>query len=491
MNGEIDMKKRSFAALLMLVMLLASCGDGGETPPAVSDPVKDTAAETETAEITVQYPGEIQDFGGYEIRFLNQEDDFWTGANHILDYDAESGEAVEDAVYLRNRAAEEKLNFKMKVEKSDINNMRSQLNKAVTAGEDAYDVVYLPLYFAGSSFGSENVLNLKTVDTLELDQPWWNQSFIETATLQDDVLYTTIDYINLMGYSYANILCFNKDMMRNLAFDESPYDLVRSGDWTYDAMLSFMKAAVNMGSQSDFTPDLNGDAVYGFACQHEEGPLMLTQGSGSYLITVDENRIPVLEEDLTRLSNVCDKLTAMLSQPGYCVMVNVDGHQGIDYFLNGRALFYHASLGQCGSARFRGMEQEFGILPAPKYDESQDRYYTNLSQYTFGMNIPVTAQDPNRTGSIMDYLAFLSYYDVIPVLQESLCYKGMRDEDSIEMLNLIMETEVVDLTTAAGIANEQMTSICKNIVQGKLQFASYMEKQSKKINSNIEKLFGE
>ena len=86
------------------------------------------------------------------------------------------------------------------------------------------------------------------------------------------------------------------------------------------------------------------------------------------------------------------------------------------------------------------------------------------------------------------YLAFLSYYDVIPVLQESLCYKGMRDEDSIEMMNLVLETEVVDLTTAAGIANEQMTKICNDIVKGKLQFASYMEKQTQKINANIEKL---
>lgn len=485
------MKRRPFAALLLLVMLFASCGDGGDTTPAVTDSVGDTAVETGTVENTVQYPGEIQDFGGYEMRFLNQEDHFWSGANHILDYEAEAGESVEDAVYLRNRAAEEKLNFKFKVEKSDINNMRSQMATAVAAGEDAYDVVYLPLYYAGSSFGSENVLNLKTVDTLQFDQPWWNQSFIETATLQDDVLYTTIDYVNLMGYSYANILCFNKDMMRNFGFDESPYDLVRSGKWTYDAMLSYMKPVINIGTQTNFDPNLNGDAVYGFACQHEEGPLMLLQGSGSFLVGVNEDRIPMLEENLTRLSNVADKLTAMLSQPGYTVMHNVEGHQGVDYFRGNRALFYHASLGQCGSALLREMEYEFGILPAPKYDESQDRYYTNLSQYTFGMNIPITAQDPNRTGSIMDYLAFLSYYDVIPVLQESLCYKGMRDEDSIEMMNLVLETEVVDLTTAAGIANEQMTKICNDIVKGKLQFASYMEKQSKKINANIVKLFGE
>lgn len=485
------MKMRPFAVLFLLTAILASCGDSGTNPAETTIGAQDTASVLETGEDIVQYPGDTQDFGGYEFTFLNQEDDFWDGANHVIDYEAETGDPIEDAVYLRNRTAEDKLNFKIKVIKSDINKMRSEMTKAVSAGEDAYDVVYLPLYFGGSSFGSEHVLNLKTVDTLQFDQPWWNSSFIEAATLQDDVLYTTIDYVNLMGYAYANILCFNKDMMRNLAFDDSPYDLVRSGKWTYDAMLSYMKSAVNMGSQTDFKPDLNGDAVYGFACQHEEGPLMLMQGSGSFLVTVDENRTPMLEEDLTRLSNVCDKLTAMLSQPGHCVMVNVEGHQGLDYFLNGRALFYHASLGQCGSARFRDMEQEFGILPAPKYDEAQERYFTNLSQYTFGMNIPVTAQDPQRTGSIMDYLAFLSYYDAIPVLQESLCYKGMRDEDSIEMMNLIMETEVIDLTTAAGIANEQMSNICKNIVQGKPQFASYMEKQAKKINSNIEKLFGE
>lgn len=488
----MNMKRTGLTTSLILAsLLLCACGNDttGISQGTQSAQTNDAAAETAAADAV--YPGTISDFGGYEFTFLNQEDDFWTGANHILDYDAETGESVEDAVYVRNRAAEEKLNFTIKVEKSDITTMRSTLNKVVSAGEDVYDIVYLPLYHGGSTFGSDNVLNLKTVDTLMLDQPWWNQSFIETATLQDDVLYTTIDYVNLMGYSYANIICFNKDMMRNLGFDSSPYDLVRSGEWTFDAMLSYMKSAVNMGSQSDFKADLSGDAVYGFACQHEEGPLMLTQGSGSFLVTVDENRIPVLNDDLTRLSNVCDKLSEMLSQPGYCVMVNVEGHQGIDYFLNGRALFYHASLGQCGSARFRGMEQEFGILPAPKYDENQDRYYTNLSQYTFGMNIPVTAQDPNRTGSIMDYLAYLSYQDVIPVLQESLCYKGMRDDDSIEMMNLVLETEVVDLTTASGIANEQMTNICSNIVNGKLQFASYMEKQEKKITANIEKLFGE
>ncbi|MBE6613543.1 MAG: hypothetical protein E7632_13745 [Ruminococcaceae bacterium] len=487
------MKVRSISVLLMLVMLLAACGDGASS--AGSDTTADAGTTADTTAPEPQYTGELPDLGGYEFTFLNQNDVFWTGTHHTLDYESETGDLYSDAVYQRNREAEEKLNFKIKVEKSDLSTMRADMEKLVASGDDVYDAVYLPLHFGGaSSFGSDSVLNLNTVDTLQLDQPWWNKSFIESATMKGDVLYTTIDYVNLMGYCFANVLCFNQDMMNNLGVDVSLYDLVREGTWTMDAMNTYMKMAVNMGSQSDFAPKVAGDAVYGFACQHEEGPLMLTQGSGSYLMVMNEERLPALAEDMTRLSNVCDKLTSMLSEPGSCVMTNVPGSeqgQGIDYFLNGRSLFYHSTLGAADSQRFREMANEFGILPAPKYDETQDRYYTNLSQYTFALNIPKSAKDPARTGTVIDYLAFLSYNDVMPVLQQSLCYKGMRNDDSIEMMNLILETEIVDLTVATGIGNDTINGICGSIVKGNLKFASTIASKEKMINSKIDKLFGE
>ena len=137
------------------------------------------------------------------------------------------------------------------------------------------------------------------------------------------------------------------------------------------------------------------------------------------------------------------------------------------------------------------MEDEYGVIPTPKYDEAQDRYYTNLSQYTFGMNIPVTAKDPARTGMIMDYLAYLSYNDVIPVLQQSLCYKGLRNDDSIEMMNLMLETVYTDFTMAAGLAVNEINGICRGIVDGTLQFASSIASSESVIQARIEDLFGE
>ncbi|MBQ2708802.1 MAG: hypothetical protein IJF67_11095 [Clostridia bacterium] len=485
------MKVRSISAVLLLVMLLAACGDGA---PAGADTTAD-AGTTETTAPEPQYPGELPDLGGYEFTFLNQSDTFWTGAHHILDYESETGDLVSDAIYKRNRMAEEKMNFKINVVKSELADMRTEMEQTVAAGDDVYDVVYLSLHFGGtSSFGSDSVINLKTVDTLLLDQPWWNQSFIESATLQGDVLPTTIDNVNLMGYCFANVLCFNQNMLTDLGVTTSIYDQVRDGKWTYDAMNTYMKMAVNIGTQTDFAPKVSGDAVYGFACQHAEGPLTLVQGSGSYLIGMSKERVPVLSDNLTRLSDVCDKLSSMFSEPGFCVMTNVPGSeqgQGIDYFMNGRALFYQCALGAADSARFRAMEDEFGVIPTPKYDEAQDRYYTNLSQYTFGMNIPVTAADPARTGTVMDYLAYLSYNDVIPVLQQSLCYKGLRNDDSIEMMNLMLETVYTDFTMAAGLAVNEINSICSGIVDGTLQFASSIASSESAIQARIEDLFGE
>ena len=488
------MKTKLTALFLCTAALLLSCGDQqAETPTVGETPDNpETAAQTEEASFPA-YPGELTDFGGYTFTFLNQSDDFWTGAHHVLDYETDTGESVESAVYKRNRAAEEALNFHIAVEKDELQNMRTKMQKAVTAGEDAYDAVYLSLFYNQTSFGSSYVLNLKDISTLNLTEPWWNQSYISSALLQGDVLYTSIDYVNLMGYAYINMICFNRDMMRRLDLD-MPYDLVRSGKWTYDAMLTYMKAAVSPGEQADFKYDINGSAIYGFACQHEEGPTVLLQGTGSYVIVRDKDNMPILSPDITRLSDAADKLTAMLSGDGYCVMTNEPNSskgQGIGYFLGGRALFYHSSLGSCDSARFRESDVEYGILPTPKLDESQEQYYSNLSQYTFALNIPAVASDPERTGTIIDYLAYLSYRDVIPVLFESFCYKGVRDEDSIDMLNLLMDTETIDFGSAAGISTDFMTEISKQIVTGKTQFASAFEKKTKTMEKAIEKLFAE
>ena len=52
----------------------------------------------------------------------------------------------------------------------------------------------------------------------------------------------------------------------------------------------------------------------------------------------------------------------------------------------------------------REMEANFGILPAPKYDEQQSQYYSCNNGNFFGMSVPVSVSDVERTSIILEAL---------------------------------------------------------------------------------------
>lgn len=484
-------RTKQFWCLLLITAMLSSCG-GTETAEAETAP-ETPAMETEPEETTLSYNGETADWEGYTFTILNCEDNFWSGANHILDYDGSSGEAFETAIFQRNLAMEEQLHIDIVVEKGAVDALRGMMRESVLAGLDTYDTVYCCLNMGGTSFDGEYSLNLYDIDTLQLSQPWWNQAFIQSATTGDKQLYTTIDYINMMGFSYANGMFFNKDKVIEHGLD-MPYDLVRDGKWTYDAMYTYIEAVVNRNGQEDWSPALANPTVYGLGCQHAEATMVLLQSSGEYLIQKNDQNIPVLNSNTDRLTQAFDSLVNAMSRDGWCIMINKPSSpegQGADYFVQDKAMFYIGSLGISNSERFRDTEMEYGIVPTPKMDETQDAYHTMVSQYTLALNIPKTASDPSRTGEILDYMAFLGYRDVIPVLQTNLCYKGLRDTDSIEMLNILLDTQTVDIGVVYGWSTNFLMGIGEDIVKGNNNFASKLASQSDSIPEQIAKIYGE
>lgn len=480
------MKKRWMTLGLLCALLLSSCS--AQTETAETKVTADVQAETEAVETEPVYPGTMEDLGGYTFTFLNHADEFWSAAHQILDYEEDSGVATESAVFRRNRKAEEDLNITIAVEKDELGNLRPLMEKAILAGDDTYDVAYLCLLWSGAtSFGADNVIDLMSIPTMNLDREWWNQMFIEEATVRGK-LHTTVDYVNRMGFVYCNSMFFNYDMMVNMGL-EIPYDHVREGTWTYDTMFSYMADVMNMGTQADWKPVLSGDAQYGYACEHEEGLLTLLQGSGQFMTVKNAEGIPTLRTDYSRISDAYDSIISGLSGDGVCAMINTTELQGVHIFLQGRAMFYPGYIGLSDTARFRDSDTRYGIIPIPKMDETQEQYHNSISSYTLAMNIPIVASDPERTGLVMDYLAFLSYQNVIPVVQEAMCYKGLRDEDSIEMLEIILETESLDFGNCTGITNGFLNSVCKDILSGNNKFVSTYTGQTKSMEGKIEKLF--
>jgi hypothetical protein len=94
----------------------------------------------------------------------------------------------------------------------------------------------------------------------------------------------------------------------------------------------------------------------------------------------------------------------------------------------------------------RGMEENFGILPMPKFDERQESYISFINGWNCAfVAVPINAE-PDRTAFIMEALAYASYDMVRPsVYGVKLHHIAARDEESTRMIDLIIETSYLDL----------------------------------------------
>jgi len=157
-------------------------------------------------------------------------------------------------------------------------------------------------------------------------------------------------------------------------------------------------------------------------------------------------------------------------------------------FPEGRSLFYwgfprYMDLG------LRAMEDDFGILPIPKWDANQDRYYATLNNWhAYTYMIPVTVQDVEKSSYIMDAMAYHGMKIIKPAYYEvCLQRKYSRDEESSDMLDIIFSSTVYDLGTVYNIGGYP-NAFENDIQKNKINVASTYEKLAGKIDKDIIKL---
>lgn len=114
-------------------------------------------------------------------------------------------------------------------------------------------------------------------------------------------------------------------------------------------------------------------------------------------------------------------------------------------FISNQALFdfneFHAI------EQLRQMDTDFGILPIPLLDSSQESYYHTINPYVGSvLCVPIDNSDLDRTGYILDALGAESKNELTPAYYEVyLKTKGARDDDSEAIIDLVLGTLKYDL----------------------------------------------
>ena len=477
-------RKTSFLLALLCVLSAVSCGsatnDGAVTTAGSTDGTT-TAAETEPA-----YEWPDVNLGGKKFSILNSSTTW--GFYTTLDLEAETGDVLDDAVYRRNSLLEDKLNFEFDVTEIDIESGTvDKMKSAVLSGEDIYQCGFL----RGESLSpliSEGIfVNLNTMSGLRLDEPYWDQQIREAASIgENKALYIAGTDFSLMGFGGTICTYFNKDRLEKLG-GESPYQLVRDGKWTLDRMKEYAALGANLNGDTSFDFSADGNATYGIATWYSGATAMLL-GSGEEYIKRDDNNRPHLAIENDHFYNVCEKIAGITSVKGEFIEIN-DSSKNMHYelaFADSRCLMTIAEIK--ASNKFRDMKDSFGILPMPKYDENQENYVCYRAPATTYLCVPVTNTTLDETAAVLDAASYLSYTDVLPVYYNvTIAQKGLRDEESIEMLEIIQSSRYFDTGRVFGWTTTLYDSIETSLLKGKSDVASTIAKQKSKVEKNIDK----
>ena len=156
-------------------------------------------------------------------------------------------------------------------------------------------------------------------------------------------------------------------------------------------------------------------------------------------------------------------------------------HGGYEYFISGNVLFYNETLGN--AQKLRQMTLDFGILPPPKYDENQENYNSDVIEAYF-MLVPVTNADLDRTGVLMEALAYESL-DTVMVAAYDGMLQGIvsRDVESETSLDIIFGNLSYNHPVAFAYTCSQ---IYTRLFAGKTDIASTLEKYESKILKAID-----
>lgn len=489
------MKNTRLLALLLALLTLSACGKTdvqNETSPAETDP---TVPETVETEAETNLPD--MDWGGREFRVLGYKcEQYNQFSTFEVDAEGETGEVVNDAIFRRNTAIEDKYGVVI-TEYTDGSNDEfwsspyPHLKTTILAGEDLYDLCFLSLRTIGTAARENQLIDMNSIAYIDFSQDYWSADRNDALSIGGKLYFTSSDF-SLRDKNRAYILAYNKDMFTDLALGD-PIQTVKDGLWTLDLMREWAELAAR-DLDGNGTVDFTDAFGYGSDSTNSIYPMVYACGvqalgkdaDGTPTLTLNnEHTVDALEKVLALYGNT----SVTLECEDWSGKTGTIDHNSVacNAFYEGRELF-NASFLHSLSGYSEKCENDYGILPYPKYDTEQDKYYSYADIFSMLFAVPISCAEPDFAGFMLEALSAASTDTSLQAYYEISCkMKYTYDEDSAEMLDLICSNLQFDLSRIYEISG--VSDLLKNIAYDKTNtFASRYAKIEQKALSDIDVL---
>ena len=481
--------KRTICLLLSLLLLSVSCANTGSTseePGETSASPADDLAETEAApeETAVPAPDlpDDMDFGGAEFTFGVVEN---PNAKNAIVMEEMTGEVLNDAQFTAIAETSEALNVQIgEYVMTSGYPAANAIIPLITAGDDVIQVANVFCVDAPTLMGKGYSVDYAGVPHIDLSKPYWDAGINDSLSLAG-VRYAAIGDLSISTHDLTYILLFSQSLVSQNGL-ENPYSLVFEGNWTMDKMKSMMETAM---LDANGNGERDAEDVFGYLAASKMVLPSFWIGAGEKSMEYDESGTPVLSMTDERFVSVIEKIFAMTYDNDARFKTSEDSDVPTacrDMFATGHSLFLDCSL--FWVAALRDMETDFGIIPYPKYDETQQEYCARVSYYMPPM-IPITNVNLDMTGAVLEEANYRAKLHITPAYYEiSLKGKYSRDPESISMLDLIFQSRVVDLGDTLFCSNVRDGFMASMYAANSRDLVSTVAKNEKVINKTVQKL---
>ncbi len=464
--------KRFIVFLLAAQMLLsaAACSknESSETTPDTAAPVKETEAYvTEGAETEPAEPAETKfdrttvsdnlpdiTFNGRDFRFIANDD-----AMFQLVAEDYTGIETNDVIFDRNKRVEDRFDVKITAfttggESQDALHQFCAVDEHIAEVADVWSRMGLSLA------GDSRCLDWMQIPYIDWDKPWWNKDANADGIINGRMFNVTGEMaITAMQYTWA--LAYNMELLEDNGYPtEVIYDLVLDGNWTLDKMIEIC---------SGIYTDKNGnslrdpDDVYGFASFVSIGSgvpgvygarsMPWVQAAGERFYTFNEDRTSAqITLGTEKVYSLLEKLLYLHYNTeggiAYANRENSDANDAhaLNGFMNGLVGIYPTTFQSCFTS-FTDLGFDYGMLPYPKYDTAQEKYYTvpfeAYSIYQLPCTLPL--EDFGMVGVIMEALNAESWKTVsVTYYDKAMKGRYSTDETTAEIIDLIMESRLFE-----------------------------------------------
>lgn len=434
--------KKITAAVILSAMLAVSfaCAEADDKEQTIETKPAETEYEEETEEpVKSSIPADLK-FDGEKVTVLARSATTIFDCAEEFFVEESNGEPINDAVLKRNMDVETQLNINLNVDvinDTGYSVLQSMLQKSFAAGDHAYDIIASYAYY-GVTFRQYGVFyNLTELPYLDLDNEWWNRSFVDEVTFNDKLYFISGD-LSLSSIECTHAIFFNKVLMENYYGNADLYDEVRNGTWTVERF-----GQLSSGCHEDINGDGKMDEgdIYGVGMSGVSIPTDAFLDAFDLKLTEkDGDGIPQFVYNNERSVDAYGKLYSLCHENegtlfGSTTLETYNMFQ--TNFGSGNALFLIDIFR--ATETLRSMEDDYGVLPIFKYDEAQEGYYTNAADVYSILSVFAGTPNPEIAGATFELMAQKSHELVIPAYFElSLKQKYSRSNEDAQMYDIVL-----------------------------------------------------